>query len=179
MVEEIFSMVLYQSNTSCLYNLGEYDAISGSPQQKYSLLNRIAFIVICALTCECAAGSSGRWVEVGPLSIRMVLFIVALLITMPLVFQNIKRLMRHFITVSLLIFACCICFSVIYGVLRGNPSQNIVEDVKPFLFLLIVPGYMTVIHNEKRLDTLLKAVSYGVAVPCGCHTAHPFFATSI
>ena len=136
------------------------NATIAKSRQRFLSLNQIAFILICAVTCECAIGSSGRWLEFGFFSIRIILFILALLITLPLVIQNIRWLAHNAITIILLAFAGCLCFSTIYGILHGNSFVNIAEDIKPFLFLILVLGYMVVIQNEQRLMTLVKAISF-------------------
>jgi|GEM_PF-3633437 O-Antigen ligase. len=125
-------------------------------------LNKIAFILIVALSCECAAGSSGRWLEFGELSIRMVLFIIAFLISIPFLIQNIGGLLKNPLLRMVLAFCFFLCFSLIYGLVRGNNPAFILGDLKSFLFLLIIPCYIVLIKDGDRLSTILKFVNYTI-----------------
>ena len=132
-------------------------------EKRLSRLNTAAFIVLVVLTCECVAGSSGRWLEFGAISIRMVLFIVAFVVSIPLLMQNMRVLIHSTLVQVLLIFGFFLCFSLFYGWARGNSFEFMVMDLKSFLFLLIVPGYLVVINNERRVDTVIKYASYASA----------------
>jgi O-antigen ligase len=102
--------------------------------------------------------------EFGEISIRMVMFIAAFIVTMPFVIKNIKMLIQNTLVKVLIIFCFFLCFSVAYGWARGNHLEFILMDLKSFLFLLIIPGYFVIINNEHRIGTIIKCASYASAV---------------
>ena len=54
-----------------------------------------AQLTVYLFIAECALGSSGRWLTIGPLSIRMILFAIAFLVTLPFVIRDIRKLARN------------------------------------------------------------------------------------
>ncbi len=129
-------------------------------KQPTTKLNLISYILLTVLACECVAGSSGRWLEVGSLSIRMVIFIIAAVATLPAIIQNITSLIKNKVIQSILVLFLFICFSTIYGYVKGNDSGYVVADLTSFLFLLIIPCYIAVCNTQQRIERLIKYASY-------------------
>ncbi len=129
-------------------------------KQRTTKLNSLSYILLTILVCECVAGSSGRWLEIGSLSIRMVIFIIAAVVTLPAIIQNITSLIRNRIIQSILILFLFICFSTVYGYVKGNDTKYLVADLTSFLFLLIIPCYIVVCNTQHRVERLIKYASY-------------------
>lgn len=129
-----------------------------------SFLKKAAYATLVVLTCECIVGSSGRWLEIGPLSIRMWLFIAAFLLSLPFIIKQIKAVLKNTTVINLLLFAVVLGVAFFNGMLRGNNRQFIVADLTSYAFLAIVPAYLTVVDTEDKVKTLIKIASYSSLV---------------
>ena len=127
-------------------------------------LKKTAYILMIVLTCECIVGSSGRWLVIGPLSIRMWLFILTFLVSLPFVIINLKSVIKNPVVITLFLLAGVVIFAGVNGYLRGNNPQFIVADLTSFAFLAIVPAYLAVIDTEDKVKTLIKIASYSSLV---------------
>lgn len=129
-----------------------------------SKLNSIAYVLLTALICECVIGSSGRWFELGSLSIRMIIFIIAAVMTIPYIIKNLSSLIKNKVIQSILVLCLFICFSTVYGYIKGNNSGYVAADLTSFLFLLIIPCYIVVCNTQRRVEKLVKYAAYASLV---------------
>lgn len=128
--------------------------------QQESKLNSATYIMLIILICECVVGSSGRWLEIGSLSIRMLLFGITFFLSLPFVIRDVLRLIKNKVIISILVFGVFVCFSLIYGYLKNNNLQYLTADLTSMLFLLIVPGCIAIFNTSQRIDNLIKYASY-------------------
>ena len=127
-------------------------------------LKKAAYAALVVLTCECIVGSSGRWLVIGPLSIRMWLFIAAFLLSLPFIIRQIKAVIKNTAVINLLLFALVIGVAFVNGMLRGNNRPFIVADLTSYAFLAIVPAYLAVVDTEDKVKKLVKIASYSSLV---------------
>ena len=59
-------------------------------------ISKIAEIFIMIFVAECTLGSSGRWLEIGSLSIRIILFIFAFVFSLFVVIAKFKETFLNF-----------------------------------------------------------------------------------
>ncbi|MHB1314627.1 MAG: O-antigen ligase family protein [Christensenellales bacterium] len=141
-------------------------------------LNITEFVLLIILTCECVVGSSGKWLKIGSLSIRIVLFTIAFIIAIPLYIKNIKVILKNKIILSILVFCVVVCYAFINGFILGNNAGYILADLTSIMFLALVPAYVIVFDTKEKIDKLIKYVSYaciGLAlVIIGIHFLIPF-----
>lgn len=128
--------------------------------QQESKLNRATYLMLIILICECVVGSSGRWLEIGSLSIRMLLFGITFILSLPFVIRDVLRLIKNKVIISILVFGLFVCFSLIYGYIKNNNLQYLTADLTSMLFLLIVPGCIAIFNTSQRIDNLIKYASY-------------------
>jgi hypothetical protein len=106
-------------------------------------LLRILFIVVAL---DLFLGGGGRLIEFGPLSLRMVLFAVALvtlvvfLVGRPGGWRSIDGQERFAIAAVAAFFATH-AGAVAIGWLSDHPLEDIVVDIKPLLFVLMAPFF--------------------------------------
>lgn len=127
-------------------------------------LKKTAFIALVVLTCECVIGSSGRWLEIGPLSIRMWLFVIAFLLSLPFVLIRFKSIIKNPMVIAILIFAIILLAQLGHGFIKGNNRSFMVADLTSMAFIAIVPAYMVIFDDDQKIRLLLKAASYASMV---------------
>jgi hypothetical protein len=132
--------------------------------EQNSKLNTAAFLSLAILFCECVVGSSGRWLEIGSISIRMLLFGIAFFMSLPFVIKSFFSVIRNKVIISIVIFGVFVLFSLIYGYVKSNNTQYIVADLTSMLFLLIVPGFVVIFNTSQRIESLIKYASYASGV---------------
>lgn len=113
---------------------------------------------------ECTIGGSGRIISFGYLSLRMILFIICFLLTLPSVWNARCTLIRQPFTWIWAIFFVFLGIYAIRGYLAGNARSFILQDVTTFLTLLLYPGIVTVVHSRKRFILAADIVFIGAAL---------------
>ena len=135
---------------------------------------RLATIFLTILTCECMIGSSGRWLEVGPLSIRMVIFIVAFAVSLPLLAKHLRSGIQNKIVLTIVVFVVCLGIWAVIGYLNHNPIKYIATDVNSMLFLAIIPAYIAVFDSKEKIEILMKGMNIAALVLAGITIALHF-----
>lgn len=123
-------------------------------------LNRISEILILIYLAECVLGSSGRWLEIGPISIRMVLFAACFITTFPALIMNIKTLSKNYQIIFTVIFGIYYCSCALIGVLNDNSLSFIVADMTSMMALLLLPGFIAVMGNEQSIKKAINVIFY-------------------
>jgi hypothetical protein len=101
------------------------------------------------LALEVILGGGGRLVEFGPVTLRMVLFATALLLTIIAVAAR-GRLPDTQATVMLLVsFLLVQGAGLAIGMTRGNPTEAVWADLQPLLFWLLVP-FVAIAAEDRR-----------------------------
>lgn len=122
------------------------------------MLVKISKIVLLLLLTELCLGGGGRFTAVGPMSLRMILFGLALLIVLISIAKGvvIPNSYRKF----LLAFGGIIVLGIGMGLINQSPSRLLWEDVKPLLYFLILPFFaLTVNKNEIIVSAKIIKIS--------------------
>lgn len=133
----------------------------------WSLCDRLALVALCAFVVECVLGASGRWLSFGSLSIRMVLFAVCFLLTLPSLLRQIRDLYKNPHIILCVLLGIYLIVAAYIGVKLGNKMAFIKADITSFLSLALLPGYLSVIRNSKKvllIDTVIfySALALGI-----------------
>ena len=134
-----------------------------------SRLNTLALCALTAYTAECSFGASGRWLSAGPLSIRMLLFIVCFFLTLPALLRSLKQVVARPYVAGVIVFGVYFACSACIGLRMGNSRSFVLADVTSLLSLALMPGFLAVIREERSLKTILKAIFFS-AVFTACVT---------
>lgn len=127
----------------------------------YKTCDKFAFWAIFAFALECTFGCSGKWLSFGGFSIRMVLFTLCFLLTLPSVFRQLRTLIRSPYVILALVFAFYLVIAAVIGWKRGNNPQFIIADITGYLTLALLPGFIATINTKKRLFQLTEVLFYG------------------
>lgn len=129
-----------------------------SELQETNILTRIAFSVYLLLVIDCSISSSGRWLMFGPVSIRMILGLLAIGCSVPLIFKNLKDLLRNPMIISLALFVIYLLASGVYGHKVGNRIDVINADLKGFAWLFLIPLGIVLIDRKEKVILLMKVL---------------------
>lgn len=122
----------------------------------YGRVRALTLALLTVLVAETAVGSSGRWLEAGPLSIRIVLLAATLLVSLPLVWRERRYLLGEGIVWVTALFFATLALSAAWGFHLGNKTGFIVNDLTTFAALLLVP---TVIALRLRVVEVVRLVT--------------------
>src|SRR5258708_13140122 len=130
------------------------------------MLKRISKIVLIAILLELLLGGGGRLTALGNVSLRMVLFCAAMILTLILLIKGNRIPVRY--RKIFAFFFLAILIGVVFGLLNHSPMNLIWENVKPVVYFLSLPFFtLTVSESEVKLVpriikncALLLAVSF-------------------
>ena len=131
--------------------------------KKGEILSWIAYYIYLLLVSDCIISTSGRWLMLGPLSIRMALGLMAIGFAIPKIINKFSALIRNPMVISLSLFIVNLFISAIYGFYRGNRFDVLVSDLKGFAWLSIIPVGMVLFDSKEKILMLMK-VFVGSAV---------------
>jgi len=121
-----------------------------------NFLSGITFYVLIAVVVELAIGGGGRIFAIGPISLRMVLFAAAM------VLSGIHLLRGEKIPVDyrnlLIAFALLMTGSLVIGIMHGSEKQYWWEDVKPLLYFLMLPFFSFAIAGISAVSTVSQII---------------------
>lgn len=130
----------------------------------HETFDKLSVIALAVFALECVLGCSGQWLKFGPLSIRMVLFAICFVLTLPNVFRKLKELFRNPGLVCTVLFGIYLVIAAVIGWRNGNQTGFIVADITGCMSLALLPGILATVSNRKRLTLMLDMVFYGSLV---------------
>ena len=127
----------------------------------FEICDKLSMIALSVFALECALGCSGQWLKIGPLSIRMVLFAVCFVLTLPNVFRRMKALLHNAGLVCTLLFGFYTVIAALIGWKNGNRTGFIVADITGSMSLALLPGILATVCTRKRLTQMTDMVFFG------------------
>lgn len=120
-------------------------------------LKNILRIFLTILLLEVVIGGGGRFIEIGSLSLKMIFFSIAVIISL-LSFTKIKNdilLQLQLSLFFLLILATCI------GITSGIQISLIFPDISPLLFFFIISFFSLTINSYDDIIYIVKTIKIG------------------
>lgn len=114
-----------------------------------NILKTLVNIFFVILFMELFLMGSGRYFEVGPLTLRMILYFIAVSIAF-LLYLHISKIDKKVLT-FLAIFIFILSFSSLMGLLNGASPSFIMQDIKPLLFFLTILPFTLFINSLKSI----------------------------
>ncbi len=111
---------------------------------------KISFFFYAILMIEIVLGNSGRWLAVGAVSFRMVMFVLCLFFSIPSVLGSYKRLTKDKFIILNILFAVWLLICAYIGYKLGNNPSYIFSDISGFLILSLSPAVFVYMQNEDR-----------------------------
>lgn len=140
--------------------------------------DRLGFVLLMAFVAECTLGSSGRWLMIGGVSIRMLLFGLCFLFTLPALCCQLKKTLRRPQVALAVLFALDLGAMAVVGYKNGHALAFIKADVTSFLALGLLPGFLATVRTKKRVlqtvDCLFISACVLALITTGMHYAMAF-----
>ena len=127
-------------------------------------LNVMSFVAFCLLIIDCTISGAGRWLMLGPLSLRMILGLFAMILAIPGIITLIKKWFRNPMLISLAIFILYLIYSAYIGIKHGNSMNVLITDIKGFAWLFMVPVAVAVVNTKARLQIVMRCIIFGAAI---------------
>lgn len=122
--------------------------------------NKIAYVLLCILMCDCCMFSSTNFVEIGMLDHRMILIILLLLFSIPTLLSKFKNIVRNKYFITIILFAIWIVIATVIGLINHNRVSLIITDIKGFMYFIILPVAIALLDNHERIHRLMKIMMY-------------------
>ena len=122
---------------------------------------QISFCFLCAYLFDCAWSGAGRWLMVGPVSIRMALLGLALLFSVPDLLLHLKKIFKNLYILLLLAFLVVLIVSAVRGVRNHTNMAILKSDLKGFSYYVMIPTLLVTVNSRQRLKTVMKAIVGG------------------
>lgn len=118
--------------------------------------------LLYCVVLEASIFGSGRLLQVGPVTVKMVLFALALIYTLwCLLSLDRIRLGTAILAAS---FLFLLCFATVNGLIHGAHMSLIEDDLSPLLSLLILPFFDLTIRTRHALSIAIKIMICGAMV---------------
>lgn len=117
----------------------------------FSSLLKLLFI---PLLYELVIGGSGHYLEIGSITVRMLLYVLA--IFLGVFYIGVKKALSRDLFIILFVFTVLCLFSIVVGYSNNANTSSVLEDIKPLIFFYILIFFNTVINS---LDDIIKISS--------------------
>lgn len=111
------------------------------------------------IALELFAGGGGRMLELGPITVRMVLFAAGLIATVFLLLRDVRD--RGGFLLAMVLVAGFIGThlpALLMGLFKGSAPEDIFTDLSPLLYWLIAPFFALVLECEKMVLRTAKLI---------------------
>ena len=126
--------------------------------------SQLYFGVLCLFLLECSITGGGRYWEVGPVSVRILLGGLAAVLALPELFRHLGAYLKKPSIWLTLIFVAWLAFCAWLGIRSNNRMDVLITDVKGFMWLFLIPVFVAVVRSRDRLRTLLSWVLAGALI---------------
>lgn len=126
--------------------------------------SQLSFGVLCLFLLECSITGGGRYWEVGPVSVRILLGGLAAVLALPELFRHLGAYLKKPSIWLTLIFVAWLAFCAWLGIRSNNRMDVLITDLKGFMWLFLIPVFVAVVRSRDRLRTLLSWVLAGAVI---------------
>lgn len=133
--------------------------------------DKLAWVLFCVLMADVCIFGAGKLVSVGPLSFRMILLGLTLLVSLPVILKNLLPMVKSKYTWFVAGFGVWLVVTTVIGILNHNRMSLLITDWKGFLYFAIFPAAICLIRDKQRAQTLTKVMMYAAGVMSLLHIA--------
>lgn len=132
--------------------------------KRHAFFERASYYFMLVLYFECAIGSSGRWLDFGYISLRMILFTGAFIFSLPMVLKSLKLLFQDRIVLTNMVFFLYVVFNSVLGFIYQNNPDFVRSDLTGLLFIVVLPGLVCTFNTRVKIETIIKTIVIGSTV---------------
>lgn len=126
--------------------------------------SQLSFGILCLFLLECSITGGGRYWEVGPVSVRILLGGLAAVLALPELFRHLGAYLKKPAVWLTLAFVGWLAFCAWRGVRAENRMDVLLTDIKGFMWLFLVPVLVATVRSRQRLRVLLSWVLAGALI---------------
>ncbi len=116
-------------------------------------------LLFIPLLYELVIGGSGHYLELGPVTFRMVAYLLAIFLA--IIYYLNKKLIRKDISTILILFSGTLFLSSIIGYINNAPLDLILEDLKPLVFFYILLFFTIVVKDIQDIIKISQIIKNG------------------
>lgn len=131
--------------------------------------DKLALGMFYILMADVCIFGAGKLISIGPLSFRMILLMLTLIVCLPVMAKNLMPMLKSKYTWFIVGFAFWLIVSTVLGLVNKNKLFLLVTDWKGFLYFAIFPAAICLIRNKQRAQTLTKVMMYSAGVMAVLH----------
>lgn len=125
--------------------------------------SKYAFYALILYFVDIILLGTGGLTKIGPLSTRILFFAIAGLLSLPVLYRNIKKLIKTPVVLFTAVFFVWMVIGGIVGLVKGNRTNIIKSDFMGYMNLLLLPTMLVTLNSKERIHTLFKAIAYSCA----------------
>jgi hypothetical protein len=115
------------------------------------MLAKNSKIVLLLIITELCIGGGGRLIAVGPVSLRMILFCIAMMLVILMQVRDKSFLPQYWKILAS--FLLVILIGIVFGLINYSPPRLLWEDVKPLLYFFILPFFALTIDKQEIINS--------------------------
>ncbi len=124
----------------------------------------LSFIFLCLFFVDCSFSGGGKYLEIGPVSLRMAVAAAAFVFAVPKVFRNIKKYIKNPLFYLFGLFLVYLLFSAWLGLRADNNMEVLLTDIKGFMWLFTVPVLVVTVDTKRRFNGILNSIVAGALI---------------
>lgn len=130
--------------------------------------DKLAFVFLFAYVLDCSFSGGGRYLAIGPVSLRMLFAVSALVFSLPELLTNLKKYIKNPMLLMTAAFLIYLGISAVRG-LGANYRMNVfMSDLKGFMWLFMIPVAVSTVRDKSRFRKLTTAIMIGSVIQICC-----------
>jgi hypothetical protein len=122
----------------------------------FEMIRKLTALLFIVLLVELTLGGGGRFTALGPVSFRMILFVMAMAVTGVYIWKG-ERLPNDY-KYLLIGFVVMMALGLCLGILTNAPPHLWWEDVKPLLYFFALPFFYFAIRDQRSIEVVLATI---------------------
>jgi hypothetical protein len=127
--------------------------------ERADLFSRVSLMIFKIQVLELILGGGGRLTAVGPVSLRMMLFGLAIICTTIHLARG-RRIPQSLLILAI-IFSASLVLALFVGWINESPARLLWEDVKPLLFIYALPFFYFSVSDLRSIADIDRLIRFG------------------
>lgn len=123
------------------------------------LFAKLLFVLVLF---ELVIGGSGHFTELGPITLRMLFFLIAVISS--ILYYSFKKVIKRDVFIIIWSFTLLSIFGATIGFLNNAPIPLIIEDFKPLSFFYILLFFSISINKSDDIELISRVIKKGAII---------------
>lgn len=119
-------------------------------------------LIFVPIFYELVLGGGGRYLEIGPLTVRMLFFILAMLLS--LIYYLKKKKIKKNVAILIASFTIITCLDALISIANGVKAELILGDLKPLMFFYMILFFSLVINDVNDINKASLIIKRGALI---------------